>query len=84
MLRKRKIFYDEFAYSRLIMSYKNRAKKPLSRKRTEAVLKCQYFSHQNGPRPRQEVVVMAVRAAVMAATRTLRITSQMLFFFMAF
>ena len=39
---------------------------------------------QRGPLPRQLVVVIAVRAAVMAATMTFRISSQMFLFFMAF
>ncbi len=38
---------------------------------------------QNGPLPMQEVVVMAVRAAVMAATMTFRMISQTFLFFMA-
>ena len=38
---------------------------------------------QIGPKPMHEVVVMAVRAAVIAATMTFRISSQMFLFFMA-
>ena len=40
------------------------------------------FGSGNGPLPMHEVVVIAVSAAVMAATRTFRISSQMLDFFM--
>lgn len=39
---------------------------------------------QIGPKPMQLVVVIAVRAAVIAATMTFRISSQMFLFFMAF
>lgn len=39
---------------------------------------------QNGPQPRHDVVVMAVRAAVIAATMTLRMTSQMFLPFIVF